>query len=145
MVLEYKKADKTFKEFVYNEFVKMVYDYEDLNLIDINEVQRWEKSKLTKNIKNYTLVYNEDVFMGCFWLKEEENHFELDDFYIKKERRNQGIGSVVLGKCIDTARKNKKALQLTVFKKNIGAIRFYERYGFSILEDLGTKLKMTLR
>ena len=145
MVLEYKKADKTFKEFVYNEFVKMVYDYEDLNSIDINEVQRWEKSKLTKNIKNYTLVYNEDVFMGCFWLKEEESHFELDDFYVKKDRRNQGIGSIVLGRCIDTARKNKKPIQLTVFKKNIGAVRFYERYGFSILEDLGSRIKMILR
>jgi len=39
MALEYRKADKTFKEFVYNEFVKMVYDYQDLNSIDINEVQ----------------------------------------------------------------------------------------------------------
>ena len=145
MLLEYRKADKTVKEFVYNEFVKMVYDYVDLDTIDINAVCKEKKSYLTKNIKNYTLIYSEGAFMGCFHLKEEESYFELEDFFVIKDRRRLGFGSNVLGKCLEQARAAKKPVMLEVYKKNLGAIRFFERYGFTILEDLGSSVRMVAR
>lgn len=145
MLLEYRKADKSIKEFVYNEYVKMVYDYVDLDSININVVCKEKKTYLTKNIKNYTAVYSEGNFMGCFYLKEEETYFELDDFYVIKDRRRLGIGSNILGKCLEIAKDARKAIMSSVFKKNLGAIRFLERYGFYILEDLGDSVRMVAR
>ena len=65
---------------------------------------------------------------------------ELDDLYVLPTFRNQGIGSEVLKKCIA---ESTKPLYLYVFSRNVRAISFYDRFGFSIRETVGkTRLIM---
>lgn len=53
----------------------------------------------------------------------------LDHLYVHADYHGQGLGSRLL----EMAKANCKSLRLWVFQKNTGAIRFYERHGFSLV------------
>lgn len=53
---------------------------------------------------------------------------------VKPEYQNRHIGSQLLNECFSIAElKGMKQIQLEVLKRNISAIHFYERNGFSFL------------
>lgn len=54
----------------------------------------------------------------------------LVDIAVLPESRNLGIGSFVLRRLLDEAKKAKKNVILQVEKSNPAAIRLYERFGF---------------
>ena len=65
---------------------------------------------------------------------------ELDDLYVLPVYRNQGIGSKILEKCMAESKEN---LYFYVFSRNLCAISFYERHGFSVQKTVGnTRLIM---
>ena len=56
----------------------------------------------------------------------------IDEFYIKQEYRNKGVGSTALNHIIKYARTTGlKALHLEVKEKHSRAVRLYERTGFT--------------
>lgn len=77
---------------------------------------------------------------------EQEEYIYLDDLSVSEECRNNGIGT----KLIKTAEKfaeekNIPTILLHVEKSNISAFKLYERLGYSIMNDEGTRFKMIKR
>jgi ribosomal protein S18 acetylase RimI-like enzyme len=50
--------------------------------------------------------------------------------YVHPEAQNQGVGATLLTVAKERRPRN---LRLWVFQKNVGARRFYERHGFSLV------------
>lgn len=52
--------------------------------------------------------------------------------------RNLGLGSILVERCVDVARRNRECgvIYLHVIKYNKGAIRFYEKLGFSRVTEI---------
>lgn len=53
----------------------------------------------------------------------------VDHLYVHPEHQGGGLGAALLEKAMDA----RDSLQLWVFQKNVGAVRFYERLGFQLL------------
>lgn len=63
----------------------------------------------------------------------DPNAMELERIYVVKEFQGKKIGQELLNKALEIAKKNQMDyLWLGVWEKNQGAIRFYERNGFSV-------------
>ena len=137
MNLIYKQAEDQHKEFIFNECIKLVKQYESFKYYSLDEIVMFESKKIDKYIDQYTAVYDNDVFIGCFKLTNDEEEYELDDLYIVEEHRNKGYGTKILEECI----KNTPII-LWVFKNNKIAFDLYQRYGFVVVEDLDDRVKM---
>jgi len=62
---------------------------------------------------------------------------ELVRLYIEEEVIGKGYGSALLNSCLEEAEKNgHRTIWLGVWQKNLRAIRFYEKWGFT---KVGTK------
>ena len=62
---------------------------------------------------------------------------ELVRLYIEEEIIGKGYGSVLMNSCLEEAKKNgHRTIWLGVWEKNLRAIRFYEKWGFT---KVGTK------
>ena len=68
------------------------------------------------------------------------DHIYLDDFSVKAAYRNQGIGSALIRAAEDYAEQiGSRAVLLHVEKTNTSAMRFYERSGYSLFRDDGSR------
>lgn len=62
----------------------------------------------------------------------------LGQLYTDPARTGQGLGAVLMDWCLDLARdRGCDAVQLSVYSDNPGAQRFYQRYGFAKIADIG--------
>ena len=66
----------------------------------------------------------------------------LLDVALLPEHRNGATGTVLLKRLQDEARQAGKPLRHSVYKMNEGALRFYERLGFTVVEDFETYVLM---
>lgn len=133
MNLKYKPSTSKDIPILYEYSKKLIDQYEEIENIDYEKVLKWVYKKIEMNIHEYTSIYLEDILVGYYRFHEDENKMELDDFYIFETYQNKGIGSMVLKKCIQETNKN---IFLYVFKKNINAIRLYERFEFKIIKNI---------
>lgn len=114
----------------------LIEQYENLNQINYEVVLKWVYQKIGMNISQYQVILNDEKKVGYYFLHEVNDELELDDFYVLKSYRGQGIGSQVLKRCIKIATEQNKSLFLYIFAKNRRAIKFYESFGFSIAETI---------
>ena len=120
---------------------ELVERYEDPTQVDIARVLSWLDKKIRTNISQYTCVLRGNEKVAFFCLSEEENGFELDDLYVLKPYRGQGIGSEILKHCIALA---SKPIFLYVFTANKDAVRLYRRLGFCADKQVSdTRIIMT--
>jgi ribosomal protein S18 acetylase RimI-like enzyme len=62
----------------------------------------------------------------------------LEQLYTDPARTGEGLGAALMDWCLDLARKRScDAVQLSVYSENFGAQRFYARYGFGKIADIG--------
>lgn len=62
----------------------------------------------------------------------------LAQLYTDPARTGEGLGAALMDWCIDLARqRGHDAIQLSVWSENFGAQRFYQRYGFEKIADIG--------
>ena len=128
-------------DIIFTQCRELVERYEDPTQVDIARVLSWLDKKICTHISQYTCVLYGDEKVAFFCFSEEENSFELDDLYVLKPYRNQGIGSKILGHCIASA---NKPIFLYVFTGNVDAIQFYRRHGFGADKQVSpTRIIMT--
>ena len=136
MEIGYEQAHSEDMEQIRTLCERLILDYEDLTTIDLPKVMGWVGRKLASSIEEYTAIMVDGRKAGYYHLFRNENgSMELDDLYILPEFRNQGIGSLVVERCISQA---DGPLMLYVFARNTKAVSFYERHGFSVSETIGT-------
>lgn len=60
---------------------------------------------------------------------------EIERIYIQKEAQGKGLGQLLVDFAVETAKKDgHKGIWLGVWEENKGAIRFYERNGFTAFD-----------
>jgi GNAT superfamily N-acetyltransferase len=85
----------------------------------------------------YDVILVDDQPAGRIWIGRDAEEIHLLDIVVLPEFQNRGVGRALLLSLIDEAKQSGKALRHTVFVMNNDALRFYERLGFVIIEDLG--------
>lgn len=76
--------------------------------------------------------------VGRIWVDRQPEEIRLLDIALLPEDRNKGIGSALLERLIAEARDTATPLRHSVHKTNEAALRFYERLGFTIVDDVET-------
>ncbi len=62
----------------------------------------------------------------------------LGQLYTHPARTGEGLGAILMNWCLDLAKQRGcDAIQLSVYSDNPGAQRFYQRYGFDKIADIG--------
>ncbi|HVF42180.1 MAG TPA: GNAT family N-acetyltransferase, partial [Pyrinomonadaceae bacterium] len=79
---------------------------------------------------------------GRIWIGRAEEEIRLLDIALLPEFRGQGVGAVLVGALIEEARSAGKRLRHMVFVLNGDALRFYQRLGFRVFEEVGGYLHM---
>lgn len=74
---------------------------------------------------------------GRIWVGSDDTQIRLLDIALLPEFQNRGVGAALLRRLMDQAAIVRKVLRHMVFVMNDDAHRFYERLGFTIIEDLG--------
>lgn len=82
---------------------------------------------------------------GRIWVGSDDEQIRLLDIALLPEFQNRGVGTELVRRLIEEASKQGKALRHMVFVLNNDAHRFYERLGFSIIEEFGAYKHMEWR
>ena len=137
MNLQFTIAESADIPVIFAQAKELIDTYEDLDSIDYDRVLSWVKHKITSLISEYRCVLLDGERCAYYRLCEDG---ELDDLYVLPSFHNRGIGSAILDKCIE---ESKNPIYLYVFSRNVRAISFYNRFGFSVRETVGkTRLIM---
>ena len=73
-------------------------------------------------------VYEDDkMIQGCIGINDEY----IEGIFVSDEMQSRGIGKILL----DYIKDKKDRLQLKVYQKNVRAMSFYQREGFTIQSE----------
>lgn len=131
MNLHFTVADESDTPVIFTQAKDLIDHYEDVTSIDYERVLAWVKEKIETHISEYRCVLIAGQKAAYYRFCEDG---ELDDVYVLPAFQGQGIGSEILKRCIAAS---KKDMYLYVFRNNIRAIAFYERFGFTVRESVG--------
>ena len=90
----------------------------------------------------YSIILYKGSPVGRFWIGRTPEQIRLLDIAILPEFQNQGVGAVLLKSLLAESEAAGVPLRHMVFKMNTAALRFYERFGFSPIEDVGAYIHM---
>ncbi|HBB98304.1 MAG TPA: GNAT family N-acetyltransferase [Blastocatellia bacterium] len=85
----------------------------------------------------YAVILVDDQPAGRIWIGRDAEEIHLLDIVVLPEFQNRGVGGALLSSLIDEAKQRSKALRHYVFVMNTDALRFYERLGFVVIEEIG--------
>ncbi len=85
-------------------------------------------------------VDGQDV--GRTWVDRRHDEIRLLDIALLPDARNRGLGKQLLRELQDEARAAATVLRHSVEVMNPDALRFYERLGFTVVDDWETHLLM---
>lgn len=127
---------------------KNVYEWFEQRILSYDEIVRKYKTKLLNNKQKLYIVkydnkpigfvqiykYDYILFKG---LKKYKNIYEYDFFIGEVEYLSKGIGTKIIT-CVNDIIYNKfisDCIVLRVFKRNIRAIKCYQKNDFKIIEE----------
>ena len=93
----------------------------------------------------YELILVDDQPAGRIWVGSDDTQIRLLDIALLTEFQNRGVGAYLVQQLIDEAKRAQKPLRHMVFMLNDNAFRFYERLGFTTIEDVGAYKHMEWR
>ena len=108
------------------------------------DVQRQEYSARFPDAA-YHVILVDELPAGRIWVGTDDVQVRLLDIALLPEFQNRGVGTALLHRLMDQAAKAGKALRHMVFMLNSDAHRFYERLGFTVIDDLGAYRHMEWR
>ena len=95
------------------------------------------KEELESENSSYLIARMNDEIIGFAGIKVVLDEADIMNIVIKKNYRNQGIGTLLLKNLISLAKSlNSNSLSLEVSEKNLPAIHLYQKFGF---ESLGVR------
>jgi ribosomal protein S18 acetylase RimI-like enzyme len=89
----------------------------------------------------YAVVLVEGRPAGRIWIARPGDEVHLLDIALLPEFQNCGVGTVLLSRLMDEARRVGLPLRHYVFILNTEALRFYERLGFRVIGESGGAYK----
>ena len=124
------------------ELIRELADYENaLNQVTIT-LEELEKDGFGESPSYWFLVAEKNteiIGLSFYWIRYSTwkgKFLFLEDFVIKKEYRNQGIGSKLFEETIKVSKKlNLNGMIWQVLDWNIPAINFYKKYNANISKE----------
>ena len=135
-MLDYKIVDAKDKDSDILTSIKLVtmIDDEMDKILSYNEKEKIRKS-VVKNIEmtceQYKIIYVGKKIAGAYVVMPYEDGFIIDEIYLFKEFRNQGIGTEI----INRIKEEYPIIYLWVYKNNEKAIRLFTKLGFFVISD----------
>jgi ribosomal protein S18 acetylase RimI-like enzyme len=101
-------------------------------MLDMMYAEQSIAKQMAEN-QNYTLIYADSKAVGYYAISEKTPaHFFLHKFYIDTQRHRTGIGSAAFDHMVQYNCKGYKEISLQVNRRNVKAINFYFKKGFTI-------------
>ena len=94
------------------------------------DIRNWVRERLVP-AGGVTVAEHEREVVGLVAVSRDGEHSWIDQMYIAPSRVSQGIGSALLAHALRSA---SPTIRLYTFQENLGARRFYERYGFQAIQ-----------
>jgi ribosomal protein S18 acetylase RimI-like enzyme len=93
----------------------------------------------------YDVIVVDGTPAGRIWVGSDDQQTRLLDIGILPEFQNRGVGTALVSRLIEQTKQEGKLLRHMVFVLNDDALRFYERLGFVVIEDLDAYKHMEWR
>ena len=90
----------------------------------------------------HSVIVADDVDVGRIWINRQPDEIRLLDISVLPAHRNRGIGAELVGRLIAESSAREIPLRHSVYKDNESALRFYDRFGFEVIEDFGMYVLM---
>lgn len=100
------------------------------------DLQRREYDVRFPDARYYVILIDSQP-AGRIWIGENSEQIRLLDIGLLPEFQNRGAGTILLHELVDEAGRAGKPLRHMVFVLNNDAHRFYERLGFTMIDDMG--------
>ena len=112
----------------------------DLSEDERNKINEYVTNSVSEMFKDYYNIVFDDKIIGSILLKDIQEGKSIDEIYIEKEFRNNGIGTDIIMKVVK--KSNNKNIYLWVYKENIKAVSLYKRLGFKIIDEAESRYYM---
>ena len=139
--LKVRKAQATDSEFVFavkeaafREYVEQIWGWDDIYQRDLHN-RRFASQDLR-------IIQFHGTDVGFLSTSNTSDTFKVDQLYILPEYQGRGIGAACMRRIIDDASLEQKSVTLQVLKINVRAIAFYQRLGFTIVDENSTHFQM---
>lgn len=116
-----------------------IFEYvSNLSDEEINKINNYVDNTVPELLDNYSNIVIDDKVVGCLLVTNKDDGVLLDEIYIEKEYRNQGIGTNIIKEVLS----NNNIVYLWVYKENIKAISLYKSLGFNVIDETETRYYM---
>ena len=117
----------------------IIYMYsKDLVEDERNKIDEYVITSANEMFEDYYNIIIDDMIIGSILLKDMPQGKLIDEIYIEKEFRNNGIGTDIIRKMLE----NNRNIYLWVYKENKKAISLYNRLGFIIVDETDSRYYM---
>ena len=117
----------------------IIYMYsKDLAEDERNKIDEYVITSANEMFEDYYNIIIDDKIIGSILLKDMPQGKLIDEIYIEKEFRNNGIGTDIIRKMLE----NNRNIYLWVYKENEKAISLYNRLGFIIVDETDSRYYM---
>lgn len=142
----FEKAEKRDFDRINELFIEMLQ-----TIYNTNQVNGYEEGELDRFFDDgdewINIAVADGVIIAFLSIevhhKKEEEYIYLDDLSVTKQYRNNGIGTKLISNAEAYANEiNIHNIYFHVEKTNTSAFRLYERLGYEIYEDQGSRYLM---
>ena len=117
----------------------IIYMYsKDLVEDERNKIDEYVITSANEMFEDYYNIIIDDKIIGSILLKDMPQGKLIDEIYIEKEFRNNGIGTDIIRKMLE----NNRNIYLWVYKENEKAVSLYKRLGFIIVDETESRYYM---
>ena len=103
-----------------------------------NKIDEYVITSVNEMFKDYYNIIIDDKIIGSILLKDMPQGKLIDEIYIEKEFRNNGIGTDIIRKMLE----NNRNIYLWVYKENSKAVLLYKMLGFIIVDETDSRYYM---
>ncbi len=139
---EYKKEDypeiKNLLKLSWDSAYKFIPREDRINYLNTYyTAERFQEFQSNENVVNLIAEEN-NIVAG--WMRLEyfpdSEEFHLSSIYLLPEFKGRGIGTVMINKAFEIAKKKgHKEIWVGVMKENVPALRWYEKLGFTFIRE----------
>ena len=139
--LRVRKAQATDSEFVFavkkaafREYVEQIWGWDDTYQRDLHN-RRFASH-------DFHIIQFCGTDVGFLSTSNTSDTLKVNQLYILPEYQGRGVGAACMRRIIDDANLEQKPVTLQVLKINTRATAFYQRLGFTIVDENSTHLQM---
>lgn len=140
-MLEYKLVNAKDKDSDILTSIKLVTMIDDemdkiLSYTEKNKIKKSIAKNIERTCEDYKMIYVGKKIAGAYLILPYEDGHIIDEIYLFKEFRNNGIGTDI----IKSIQREMPVLYIWVYRNNKDAIRLFKKLGFNVITKGRTQI-----